>query len=259
VAQADVAGVAVRSLQTPSNALVDRLRHGYARGIGRLPPHLAKAPVGRQRLSREELDRHQRQRILEAATGVFAKRGYPATTIDNIVAAAEVGVGGFYAHFDGKEECLLAAYEQIVAEAREQIAAAVVATRGAWPQKALAALRELLVLVTAEPLRARLALVEIQTGGPVAQQRYGETIAFAIDSLAGGRKIVAAAPAPPQTQEAATANGLAWLLAQRLLHSEAKDEEGLFEDMAEVVLDPYLGAAKSRREIALFRRALAKS
>jgi AcrR family transcriptional regulator len=224
--------------------------------MGRLLPHLAKDPVGRQRLSREELDRHQRQRILEVAAGVFAKRGYPATTIDNIVAAAEVGVGGFYAHLNGKEECLLAAYEQIVAEAREQIAAAV-ATRGEWPQKALAALRELLVLVTAEPLRARLALIEIQTGGPVALRRYGGTIAFAVDSLAGGRKVVAAAPAPPQTQEVAIANGLAWLLAQRL-YSEAKDKEGLFEDMAEVVLDPYLGAAKRRREIALFRRALAR-
>jgi AcrR family transcriptional regulator len=221
--------------------------------MARLPQHLAKAPVGRERLSREELDRHQRRRLIEAATGVFAKRGYQATTVDNIVVAAGVGVGGFYAHFEGKEECLLAAYELIVGEARDVIAAAV-ATQRDWPGKALAALHELLALVASRPLEARLALVEIQTGGPVALERYGETLDFVIVSLSGGREVASLDPPPPETQEAATANGLAWLLAQRLLRGEAKDVESLFGEMAEVVLEPYLGAPRTRREIAAFEK-----
>jgi AcrR family transcriptional regulator len=223
--------------------------------MARLPQSLTKVPVGRERLSREELDRLQRQRLLEAATGVFAKRGYQPTTVDNIVVAAKVGVGTFYAHFDGKEECLLAAYEQIVAEAREQIAAAVAAERS-WARKALAALHELLGLIAAEPLRARVALVEIQTGGPVALARYGELIDFVIVSLAGGREAGDLDPPPPETQEAATAAGLGWLLAQRLVRGEAKDTPELFGQMAELVLAPYLGAARTRREIAAFTRQL---
>jgi AcrR family transcriptional regulator len=223
--------------------------------MARLPQSLAKVPVGRERLSRGELDRLQRQRLLEAATEVFAKRGYQATTVDNIVVAAKVGVGGFYAHFDGKEECLLAAYEQIVAEARELVAAAVAAERS-WARKALAALRELLALIAAEPLRARVALAEIQTGGPVALERYGEVIDFVIVSLAGGREVAGGLdPAPPATQEAAIANGLAWLLAQQMVRGEAKQVEALFEEMAELVLDPYLGAAQTRREIASFKKS----
>jgi AcrR family transcriptional regulator len=223
--------------------------------MARLPQHLAKAPVGRERLSREELDRHQRRRLIEAATGVFAKRGYQATTVDNIVVAAKVGVGSFYAHFDGKEECLLAAYEQIVGEARTQIEDAVGAQSG-WAAKALAALHELLALIAARPLEARVALVEIQTGGPAALGRYGETLEFVISSLQGGRPAGRLDPPPPQTQEAATANGLAWLLAQRLVRGEAKDVPGLFGQMAEVVLEPYLGAARARREIAAFEKNL---
>jgi AcrR family transcriptional regulator len=224
--------------------------------MAQLPQSLTKVAVGRERLSRAELDRLQRQRVIDAAIGVFAKRGYQPTTVDNIVVAAKVGVGTFYAHFDGKEECLLAAYGQIVAEARERIVARVAGERS-WARKALAALRELLGLIAAEPLRARVALVEIQTGGPAGLERYGETLGFVIDSLAGGREIAALDPPPPESQEAAIANGLAWLLAQQIVGGEAKQIEGLFEEMAELILDPYLGAAQTRREIAAFKKSRA--
>jgi AcrR family transcriptional regulator len=223
--------------------------------VARLPQHLAKAPVGRQRLSREELGRHQRRRIIEVATAVFAKRGYPPSTVENIADAAGIAVGSFYVHFANKEDCLLAAYDLVVGEARDLLTAAVRAQSG-WPRQTLAALHELLVLIAAEPLKARLALVEIQTGGPVALARYGETLDLVIGSLAGGRKVAAVDPPPPETQEAATANGLAWLLAQRILHGEAKDVEELFGQMAEVVLEPYLGGARTRRELAAFQKNL---
>jgi AcrR family transcriptional regulator len=223
--------------------------------MARLPQRLAKAPVGRRRLSRKELEDHQRRRIVEAASGVFAKRGYQAATIENIVSAAKIGVGSFYAHFDGKEECLLAAYEEIVAEARRRIEATMPAS-GGWPRRALCALHELLALIAAEPLKARLALVEIQTGGPVALGRYGETLESVIEALRGGRSVVAVSPAPPETQEAAIANGLAWLLARRLVRGEGKEVPRLFEEMAALVLDPYLGSADAKREIAAFTKTL---
>jgi AcrR family transcriptional regulator len=223
--------------------------------MARLPQSLTKAPVGRERLSREELDRLQRLRLIEAATGVFAKRGYQPTTVDNIVVAANVGVGTFYAHFDGKEECLLAAYGQIVDRARGQIAALVAAQDG-WTRRALAALHELLAMIAARPLEAKVALVEIQTGGPVALERYGVTLEFVISSLEGGRAVGGLDPPAPATQEAATANGLAWLLAQRSVRGEAKDVPELFGQMAELVLEPYLGAARTRREIAAFEKTL---
>ena len=226
--------------------------------MARLPQHLAKTPVGRERLSREELDRHQRRRIIDAAIGVFAKRGYQATTVDNIVSASKGSVGGFYTHFEGKEDCLLAAYEQIVDEAREQIESAVASASG-WAPRALAGLHELLELISARPLQAKVALVEVQTGGPVALERYGETLEFVVASLEGGRKVGDLDPPPPESQEAATANGLAWLLAQKLVRGEAKEVRELFGQMAEVVLEPYLGAARTRREIAAFKKSLAAS
>ncbi len=51
-----------------------------------------------------------RQRILESASALFAERGYTATSIADIEAAALLtpGSGGLYRHFQSKEALLLA-------------------------------------------------------------------------------------------------------------------------------------------------------
>ena len=53
--------------------------------------------------------RSLRSRILLAATGLFAERGYAATTVREVVAAAGCTKPALYYYFDGKEELFLAA------------------------------------------------------------------------------------------------------------------------------------------------------
>src|SRR4051812_43832601 len=47
-----------------------------------------------------------RTRLLDAATRVFAERGYHAATVDQIVEAAGVTKGALYAHFASKQALL---------------------------------------------------------------------------------------------------------------------------------------------------------
>jgi len=53
-----------------------------------------------------------RQRILDAAIRVFARKGYHDTRMDDIVAEAQVSKGGVYFHFPGKERLFLAIIDQ---------------------------------------------------------------------------------------------------------------------------------------------------
>ncbi len=218
--------------------------------MARLPQYLAKAPVGRTRLSREVLGEHQRDRIVAAATEVFAKRGFQASTVDNIVSAAKIGVGSFYAQFDGKDDCLAAVCESISAEVHVRIAAAL-HPQSDWGERTCEGLYALLRFVAERPLAARVILLEAQTGGPEALRRYGEMIDEIAAFLRKGRAVGQLDPEPPESFEEATASGLVWLLQGRVVRGETTEVEvdALFAEMAEVALEPYLGAKQTKARI----------
>jgi AcrR family transcriptional regulator len=220
----------------------------YARRVARLPQALQSTPVGRTRLSREELGERQRERIIEAATEVFAKRGFQASTVDNIVATAEIGVGSFYAHFEGKDECLAQVCAEIGVEVHFDITTAI-GDDGTWAERLCGGLLAILRYTERRPLAARVVLLEAQTGGPDALRRYGAMIEEIAEFLRKGRAVGKLDPEPPPSHEEATASGLVWLFQRRLVRGEIDDVESLFAEMADVALEPYLGAGETRREI----------
>jgi AcrR family transcriptional regulator len=61
---------------------------------------VAKQPPKRQRLRPEV----RREQLVEAATQVFAERGFEGARVEQIADAAEVSPGLLYRHFDGKQE-----------------------------------------------------------------------------------------------------------------------------------------------------------
>lgn len=214
-----------------------------------LPDYLGPAPVGKKQLPRELVAQHQRTRILDAATSMFAEQGYPETTVDDIVAAAEIGVGSFYSLCSSKEDCLVGAYDRIVADAKREIAAAA-AGSSTWEERICKGLRRVLELVAAEPQRARIALVEIQTAGTPALDRYNETLNEVTEQLAAGRERADEARWFPQSLEIILVNCFAWLLHRKISFGEASATSQLFNEMAELALEPYLGEARAQAVIA---------
>jgi AcrR family transcriptional regulator len=87
-----------------------------------------------QVLTRREKQEQTRQRLIDAAARVFARRGYQRATVDEIAAEAGFTIGAVYSNFAGKEELFLALadkeVEQRVAEIR---AVADAAERGEQP------------------------------------------------------------------------------------------------------------------------------
>lgn len=212
---------------------------GYPERMASLPEHLRQNPVGRERLPREVVAAHQRDRILAAATEVFAERGYQATTVDHIVAAAQIGVGSFYEHFENKGACFVAAYDRVVAAAREGIAAALPA-RGAWSERLVVGLQALLTQVEADPAAARLAFVEVHAAGPAALARHERNLDEAAAALRAGRVEGGVAADLPEALEFATVSGLSWYLQQRIAAGEAGEASALLPGVLEIVSEPYL-------------------
>lgn len=219
---------------------------GYPAGVAQLPPALSSGSVEQGRISRATHEEAKRERILAAMTSVFAKRGYPAATVDHLIAGAKISMGGFYNHFDGKEDCFVQVYDRVLAEVQERIDEAM-SPEPDWAAQAAIGLRALVDFVVEQPLSARIVLLEAQTGGELALQRYGETLRRTAAFMRRGRKAGDHGGQLPEGFEDATTAGLAWLLQNRLARGELDTLEEIYPQMAKEVLEPYLGSEQATR------------
>jgi AcrR family transcriptional regulator len=114
--------------------------------------------VGEERSARTET------RILEAALGVFAKRGPDAPVIDEFVQAANISRGTFYNHFKSVEELLLATSEWTTREVVEAIDDALANLEGATMRFGIG-LRMFFARAQHDPLWSRFVAQVWHVGG----------------------------------------------------------------------------------------------
>jgi AcrR family transcriptional regulator len=210
-----------------------------------LPEHLTGDPVGRERLSPAVVARHQRGRVLGAAATVFGERGYTATTVDDLVSAAKIGVGSFYSLCGSKEECFLAICDEIMAEAQATIGTAALSA-SSWEEQISIGLRKMLDFVAEDPLRARIALVEVQTAGEPALRRYEAMIDLCVEQLKRGRSAASLDRPLPASHEQTIASGISWLLHRRIALGQAETVPDLYEELLGLTLEPYLGEERTQ-------------
>jgi AcrR family transcriptional regulator len=117
----------------------------------------------------------QPERIIRALAAVAGERGYPAVTIAEIAARAQMSQATFYANFGDKEEALLAALDSAAAQAMAVILPAARRSPD-WPNALRAGLGALCFFSATEPDYARLATVETSAAGPKALEQRDRSI-----------------------------------------------------------------------------------
>jgi AcrR family transcriptional regulator len=73
-----------------------------------------------------------RRALLDAARKLFTAKGYEASGVDEIAAAAGATRGAVYHHFKGKRELLLALLDEVQGELVQSVARATVASADPW-------------------------------------------------------------------------------------------------------------------------------
>ena len=110
----------------------------------------------------------QRARLLEGMIQAVAEKGYVAATVADVVRAARVSRGTFYAQFASKEDCFLDAYNYGIDVMVQRIRAAIRAEQGDWVARLRTGLRAYLETLAGEPRFARTHLFEVHLAGPRA-------------------------------------------------------------------------------------------
>jgi AcrR family transcriptional regulator len=85
----------------------------------------------------------RRDAVIDAAAHVFAKQGYDATTIDDLVTATGLQRGGLYHYIGGKQDLLIAIHERFLTPLLDQ--ARAIAAQDLEPEQALRALAHALM------------------------------------------------------------------------------------------------------------------
>ena len=114
-----------------------------------------------------------RDRILDGALDVFARKGYHRAIVDDIVRASGTSKGAVYHHFPNKEAVFVALVDDFAELLASRLAAAVSARQGAL-DKVDAALTAVLTTFADNERLARLILLEAVSLGPAYQRKRAE-------------------------------------------------------------------------------------
>jgi AcrR family transcriptional regulator len=179
-----------------------------------------------------------RERILDAALGVFARKGYHRALVDDIVRASSTSKGAVYHHFPNKQAVFLALVDDFAARLAGAVAAAVGARHGALPKVEGALVAALSTFAENERL-ARLILLEAVSLGPVYQAKRAE-VAGRFAALIRGYldEAVADGSIAPVDTRVAT---LAWLgavneIVTQWLHGDVPDLEATIPALTRILL-----------------------
>jgi AcrR family transcriptional regulator len=153
-----------------------------------------KLPRGRHGLSRDEVVRSQRDRILLAMAEAMAEKGYAATAVADVLRRAKVSRETFYQQFSSKEDCFRAAYERAVEQVMQRIVTAgpiIVGDAGTVdPVQLEHLLGAYLDALADEPAYSRLFLIEVYAAGRDTLARRAELqevfVGFIADVLQAG-------------------------------------------------------------------------
>src|SRR4051795_12034667 len=77
------------------------------------------APMSKGLTLRDEQKRLTRRRLIDGALAAFERKGYAATTVDDIVAEANASRATFYLHFRTKSDVILVVSERLGRRWRE--------------------------------------------------------------------------------------------------------------------------------------------
>ena len=176
---------------------------------------------------REEAERNHRERLFAATVAIVVEKGYDATRVADLVKLAGISRSAFYRQFADKQECFLAAAEELLQPTLD----AVVGRAGEAPpgeERMRATVAAFLELIASQPGASKMCFVEIYAAGPeavaVIERTTDRIEEFVIDLFDGipGREGM-----PPQMVRAMI-GGLQKVIHKRLY----RDEEAALVELA---------------------------
>lgn len=200
-----------------------------------------------QRSSREDPDAagEQRQRLVAAISKAASEHGYAKLTVDQVLRYAGVSQAIFDAHFESKEQGLIAAQDAFLDRLWLDVVSACDSPAG-WPLKVRAALAAILASLVEASNLARVFAVEAAAASLAAAERQFAVLDQFATLLQGGRRLYPNAASLPDATERALVGATTSLIGSRLICGQVSRLAEIEPQLVQLVLIPYMGVEEAR-------------
>lgn len=123
-------------------------------------------------VSAEERRAARRRQLLDAALEIAGTRGVERSTMTAICAEAGLTERYFYESFAARDQLLLTLVDEIAEQVRDAVLAALAHTDGDTAARAHAAIEAFATLLTDDPRKGRVAIIESATVPLLRQRRH---------------------------------------------------------------------------------------
>lgn len=210
------------------------------------PPGLARLPPGRHGLSREFVKQNQRDRLTAGTIAAVAERGYPETTISDIVKAAGLSRRSFYVYYASKEACYLSAAAEIAAHLHA-VAEEAASEESGWPARVSARIGAGLAALAANPdLATFLLIAPTRSGGELAEH-YSAGLMRATSTLFADMPKSLTKKRPSAALEYSLAGGSAAIVTRMVEAGDGAKLETFRGELVELILGRVLGWKEAAR------------
>jgi AcrR family transcriptional regulator len=215
---------------------------------------VSSRPSARPKSQSPEGDSHhaklvetQRSRLIAVTVDAICEVGCASLTVAHVTRSARVSRRTFYRLFEDRDDCIAAAFERTIGEART-LAQETYAAESGWREGIRSALGTLLVAMDDRPGLARMCLVDVFGAGGQVMQLRAELVAELAQVIDGGR-VLAGSREPPELTAEGVVGAILAVLNKRVLGQRKESLVDLLGPLMSLIVLPYLGAQAAGREL----------
>ncbi|HEY6781438.1 MAG TPA: hypothetical protein VI111_10810 [Thermoleophilaceae bacterium] len=206
-----------------------------------LPP----ATPTRQRLAHESRYGTQRRRLITAMSSIAAEQGRRAAGVDPLCARAGVSKATFYELFTDVDDCFAAAVQHAFDRLFAGLDEALAGAGELWDERAATTIAALVAIFDRDRETARLCMVEVHSGSPVARAIRHAAVNRLARRLADGSEI------EDESIRDAAARGAVGALLELVQDRLAEDLDAPLDDLVwsaiYMTLAPFVGREAATR------------
>ncbi|HEY1687999.1 MAG TPA: TetR/AcrR family transcriptional regulator [Solirubrobacteraceae bacterium] len=181
-----------------------------------------------------------RERILAAMVATVARRGLARTTVGRVTLLAGVPEALFHEHFEDRDDCFLAAIDEILTDIELLVLRSFSRPVG-WPQRVKLGLRALLDAIASYPDGAKAAVVESYAATDQTRERYSRTLRMLVPLIEEGRPLARYPDSLTEQASHAIVGGIASIVHRRVLEDRTDELPSLLGELTFFALMPFLG------------------